>query len=389
MQVMQSVYFLSQLRRYGWQLVILMLLASLLWPGRVVARQFDIQPYLRAVQPSVNKELESAKPTVNPKAETQLKSAAAPVRVLPVLTDAPRISQPEGAAIAPISGEQSAGYQARSSQLALQKPALKTSLADSSTPSANRSVDVALADELVAEGDQLIISVFGQPDLSADLIVGESGVITLPLVGTLEVKTKTAAQIAAAVTQQLEQGQYLRNPKVSVKLIQQQSRSFSVLGEVLRPGRYPLTASLSVLDGLSLAGGMSAKADKQVRLLRRSGKQPDSELIEYAAVKLELDNGAVPEQLAQKLRPNDIIFVAQQKNFYIYGEVRKPGMYPIEEDLNIMRVLSIGGGVTERGSARRIVIHRKMGDGKLREIPAQITDKVEAGDVVYVNERIF
>ncbi|MDE2430759.1 MAG: polysaccharide transporter, partial [Burkholderiales bacterium] len=68
---------------------------------------------------------------------------------------------------------------------------------------------------------------------------------------------------------------------------------------------------------------------------------------------------------------------------------RKPGEYPIEDDLNVMRVLSIGGGITERGSSKRIVIYRKMKNGELKEIPASITDAVNPGDVVFINERIF
>lgn len=348
----------------------LLSLAGIVLAKPALAWQFDIQPYLRLVHP------DAAKTSRNPR-EDALKTNPAVVAVAPAstLSDLNNASATNSALAANLPPAN------------LQAP--ETTRQPAPPAAVRNSVALAQTDELVAEGDQLVISVFGQPDLNADLTVGESGVITLPLVGTLEVKGKSANQIAQIFTQKLEQGQYLRNPKVAVKLVQQQSRSFSVMGEVQRPGRYPLSSALSVLDGLSLAGGMTARADKHVRLLRRAAQQNDAELVEYAAVKLDLDNGSVPEQLAQKLKPNDILFVAQQKNFYIYGEVRKPGMYPMEEDLNIMRVLSIGGGVTERGSARRIVIHRKTADGKLHEIPAQITDKVEAGDVVFVNERIF
>ncbi len=362
--------FLKQ-REYPLQLICaLAALASLLLASPAWARQFNIQPYLKAVSPVAAKEA--------PVAQSEVAASHDKVTSLaPALT------------INSLGNDKTTPVQVQPGSSSAGAPPLASTNGEPLQSQVKSNPGIATADELVAEGDQLVISVFGQPDLSADLTVGESGLITLPLVGTLEVKGKSAAQIALSFTQKLEQGQYLRNPKVAVKLIQAQSRSFSVMGEVQRPGRYPLTSALSVLDGLSLAGGMTARADKQVRLLRRTAKQSDSELVEYAAVKLELDNGAVPEQLAQKLRPNDIIFVAQQKNFYVYGEVRKPGMYPIEDDLNVMRVLSIGGGVSERGSARRIVIHRKAADGKVREIPAQITDKVEPGDVVFVNERIF
>ncbi|MFZ6640326.1 polysaccharide biosynthesis/export family protein [Undibacterium sp. TC4M20W] len=245
------------------------------------------------------------------------------------------------------------------------------------------------ASDVIGEGDQLLITVFGQPDLTADVTIGESGVITLPLVGTVEVKGRTATEIAATFAKKLEQGQYIKNPRVSIKVIQQLSRTFSVLGEVLRPGRYPLTGQISILEALSLAGGVSQKAEKSLRILRREPGKPASELQEYASVKLELDATKLAPELAQKIQPNDVLFVPQLKNFYVYGEVRRPGMYPMEDDLNVMRVLSIGGGVTERGSVRRIIIHRKTDSGELREISAGIADRVLPGDVVFINERIF
>ncbi|MFZ6870995.1 polysaccharide biosynthesis/export family protein [Undibacterium sp. Di27W] len=245
------------------------------------------------------------------------------------------------------------------------------------------------AADVIGEGDQLLITVFGQPDLTADVTIGESGVITLPLVGTVEVKGRTATEIAATFAKKLEQGQYIKNPRVSIKVIQQLSRTFSVLGEVLRPGRYPLQGQISILEALGLAGGVSQKAEKNLRILRREPGKPASELQEYASIKLELDASKLAPELAQKIQANDVLFVPQLKNFYVYGEVRRPGIYPMEEDLNVMRVLSIGGGITDRGSVRRIIIHRKTESGELREISAGITDKVMPGDVVFINERIF
>ena len=254
------------------------------------------------------------------------------------------------------------------------------------------AVEFAAADagfDVAGEGDQLLVTVFGQPDLGADVVVGTNGSISLPLVGTLLVKGKTASEIANLFADRLLQGQYLLNPKVAVKLGQQISRSFSVLGEVLRPGRFPLQGSITVLDALSLAGGVSPRADKYLRILRRSGVDGQTELAQFASIRLDFDDEKSQEQFIAKILPNDVLIVGQQKNFYVYGEVRRPGMYPMEDELNVMRVLSIGGGMTERGSNSRIVIHRKALDGQLKEVAARITDVVLPGDVVFINERIF
>ena len=83
------------------------------------------------------------------------------------------------------------------------------------------------------------------------------------------------------------------------------------------------------------------------------------------------------------------MYVGAQKVFYVYGEVRRPGMYPIEDELNVMRALSISGGVTERGSTRRIKITREQSPGKTIELRANISEPIKAGDVIFVDERIF
>lgn len=242
--------------------------------------------------------------------------------------------------------------------------------------------------DLVGEGDQILINVFGQADLSADVVVGASGFITLPLVGAMEVKGRTASDIAQMFATKLEQGQYLLNPKVSARVVQQVSRGFSVMGEVARPGKFPLQGQVSLLDAISIAGGLTQRADKQIRILRKRADR-DADVAVAETLSINFDDLRNPEKLLQRIRPNDVIVVSQQKNFYIYGEVRKPGIYPVEEDLNVMRVLAIGGGVSERGSSSRIRILRKNEKGEIREFSAGITDVVLPGDVVFVNERIF
>ncbi|WP_339938946.1 SLBB domain-containing protein [Undibacterium luofuense] len=241
--------------------------------------------------------------------------------------------------------------------------------------------------DFAGEGDQILITVFGQPDLSADVVVGSSGLITLPLIGTLEVKGKSAIEIAQMYARKLEQGQYLLNPKVAARIGQQVSRAFSVMGEVSRPGKFPIQGQISLLDAISIAGGFTQRADKQIRILRKHHDTDGEGGVE--TLSLNFDDSKNAERLMQRIRPNDVIVVGQQKNFYVYGEVRKPGMYPVEEDLNVMRVLAIGGGVSERGSSSRIRILRKNDKGEIQEISASIRDIVLPGDVVFVNERIF
>jgi polysaccharide export outer membrane protein len=242
---------------------------------------------------------------------------------------------------------------------------------------------------LVGAGDQIFIAVFGQSDMSAEVTVNENGQVTLPLIGNLKVGDLAPPAIERLVASRLRDGEYLRNPEVSVQVRQLRSQVISVLGEVQRPGRFPLQGRLTVLDALATAGGLTQRADRVVSLIRRNhAKGADTQRQE---ITIELD------QLVDKsrgdadleLKNEDVVFVGQQKFFYVHGEVRRPGAYPMETDLNVMRALSIGGGVTERGSLRRIRIHRQQNDKKIIELKPELITPIQSGDVIHVDERLF
>ncbi len=239
-------------------------------------------------------------------------------------------------------------------------------------------------------GDQLQITVFGQPDMSAEVTVGEAGTIMLPLVGLLKVADLTSAQIETLIATRLREGSYLQNPSVAVQIRQIRSQMISVLGEVQRPGRFPLQGRMTVLEALASAGGMTQRADRKLVVLRRAapGKGNTSQRMEIG-IQLDQANANDRAPLDMALLNDDVVFVGTQKQFYVHGEVRRPGAYPMEPGLNVMKALSISGGVSERGSIRRIRLHRLDAQKVLREIPAQPAMELQADDVLYVDERLF
>ena len=163
----------------------------------------------------------------------------------------------------------------------------------------------------------------------------------------------------------------------------------SVLGEVQKPGRLVITGKMTVLDALAMAGGLTPRADQTVVLIRRDASKNGASSSQEINLSLKHLLDLKRAELNLELRNDDVLFVAQQKSFYIFGEVRKPGAYPIEQDLNVMRVLAISGGVTERGSIKRIRIHRQGKDQKMTEIRPTLSELIEGGDVVFVDERLF
>jgi polysaccharide export outer membrane protein len=89
------------------------------------------------------------------------------------------------------------------------------------------------------------------------------------------------------------------------------------------------------------------------------------------------------------MRQGDIVYVRKVPVFYIYGEVTKAGAYTLEPALSVAQALSLGGGLTPRGSRSGIVITRTDKNGKAEEIDAEMTDAVQKGDVIFVGERWF
>ena len=162
-----------------------------------------------------------------------------------------------------------------------------------------------------------------------------------------------------------------------------------MLGEVQRPGRFPILGKLTVLDAVATAGGLTQRADSTALLIRRNPAQNGSTQRKEIPIRLDQVTNSRSSELDIELKNDDVVFVAQQKLFYIHGEVRKPGSYPMEPDLNVMRVLSISGGVTDRGSLRRIRIHRKDDNQNIREFTPDLNSAVLSGDVIFVDERLF
>jgi polysaccharide export outer membrane protein len=241
----------------------------------------------------------------------------------------------------------------------------------------------------VGSGDLVRVTVFGQPDLSAEVGMDDKGIVTLPLIGGIDVSGMTTSEIGARVADALRKGQYLLNPEVSVEVVQLRSQMVSVLGEVSRPGRYPIPGHLSVLELLATAGGLTAQADQTVTLLRRktdAGK-PESDV----RIPIMLGETSTTERspLDVELTNGDVVYVNKKKLFYIHGEVNRPGGYPMEQDMNVMRAISLGGGMTQRASQRRIYINRETAEHGVQEMKAKLTDPVLPGDVVYINESFF
>ena len=239
--------------------------------------------------------------------------------------------------------------------------------------------------ESIGMGDLVRISVFRNPDLTTEARVSERGTIMFPLIGELPVSGLTPTEVGNRISDKLRAGKYVVNPEVTVSIAQVNSRQVSVLGNVQKPGRYPLDSTTArVTDLLALAGGIAPTGDDRITVMStRDGKTVRHE-IDLAAM---IRSGDLSKNL--ELNAGDTIYVGRAPMVYVTGEVTRAGAYRVEKDMTVMQAIALGGGITPRGTERGIRIHRKNGDGQVHQRDAKLSDIVQTDDVIFVRESLF
>ncbi|GGI16030.1 polysaccharide export protein EpsE [Oxalicibacterium faecigallinarum] len=244
---------------------------------------------------------------------------------------------------------------------------------------------VSQAQEMqLGPGDMLKIDVYGNPDLSLETRVSDGGTISYPLVGEVAVGGLTPIAAEKKIAGLLESGGFIRKPHVNLVVTQMQSQQLSVLGQVNKPGRFPVDGKRSLTDIIAMAGGLNADADDNISLVRVRDGKTIRERVNLADIMSA--NGAVTNP---QLQPGDVVYVNRAPRFYIYGEVQKPGSYRLEPDMNILQALSVGGGLSARGTERGVRVKRRDENGTMQILNVKHDDRVQVNDVIYVKESFF
>jgi polysaccharide export outer membrane protein len=232
---------------------------------------------------------------------------------------------------------------------------------------------LAQSGEKLGVGDAVRVTVFQQPDLTLETRIGEDGAISMPLVGPVKLAGLTTTAAGRQIADALKRGKFLNNPQVNVALTALRSRQVSVLGMVARPGRYPLDDTSSQLaDVIAAAGGVLPTGSETV-IVTRSGKQ---EKVPLLGKPVSLQGG-------------ETIYVDRAPVFYIYGEVARAGAYRVEPNMSVMQAIAAGGGITPRGSDRRLKLRRATAEGKWFETDVSLLERIRPDDVIYVREALF
>ena len=240
-------------------------------------------------------------------------------------------------------------------------------------------------DYRLGPGDTIGVQVYQSPDLSVDARVAESGVIGYPLVGSIQLGGLTISEAEKKIADALRTGGFVKVPQVNIILRQVRGNQVAVLGQVSKPGRFPLeTFNTRVSDMLAMAGGTTPTGDDVLIVSGQRGGKPFRKIIDIPALFL---NAKTDDDII--LSGGDTLYVNKAPMFYIYGEAQRPGPYRIERGMTVMQALAQGGGPTVRGSQNRLRLHRRDIDGKVIETTPQLTDLVRSEDVLYVRESLF
>jgi len=242
------------------------------------------------------------------------------------------------------------------------------------------------AELLIGEGDLLQITLYGVPDFNQHVRVDSSGEISLPMIGTVKLLALSTKQAEQIIEKDLKSGGFYNNPQVTILQQEFGSQGISVLGEVTKPGVYPVLTARKLFDMLSAAGGTTPKAGRDILISHRSS--PDVKKLTFSSdTDKQMDTNV-------DVFPGDTIVVTKAPIVYVVGDVRLPGGFVVDKSngLTILQALALAQGATTTAALNRSKLIHKTDEGP-KETPIYLKKilagkandlKLEADDILFV-----
>jgi polysaccharide biosynthesis/export protein len=227
---------------------------------------------------------------------------------------------------------------------------------------------------LIGPGDLIQVDVLDTPEMEQQIRVTDDGSAPLAYVGNVQVGGKTPAAAAEAIRLLLVSKNVMKHPQVTVRVQEYSTQDVSVLGQVRTPGAYPLTTPQPVLRVLSLAGGVTDFADREVTVKRHGSSEQLTYMLSNDPQKMLTDMVMV--------NPGDIVMVPKAPIIYIMGDVGRPGGYAMssnESHLTLLQAIARAGSTNKTSVPSKVRLIRNGGDGK-KEIPIRL-DAMEKGKI--------
>jgi polysaccharide biosynthesis/export protein len=235
-------------------------------------------------------------------------------------------------------------------------------------------------------GDLVEVGVYNVPELTTKARVSTKGEIYLPLIDYVHVAGLTAEEAEGLIQKRLSDGGFVKNPHVTLFVDQYASEGASVLGEVARPGVYPVPGQQRLFDLISVAGGFTEKAGRSIAITHRD--QPDKPI----TIPLTRNVTDDPESNVPVL-PGDTIIVHKADLIYVVGDVGRPSGFLMDSGhLTVLQAIALAGGTTRTANLGGTRIIHRGADG-LSETPVELNKilkakapdvKMQADDILFV-----
>ena len=239
----------------------------------------------------------------------------------------------------------------------------------------------------IAPGDLLHITVFDVPEMTQEVRIGAKGEAQISLIGNINLAGLTGEEAAEAIARELRNRKLLLSPQVNVLIKEFASQGVSVIGEVQHPGVYQVLGSRSLLDLISMAGGLTNVADTRITVKRRRGSE------QAITVKLKTDDPDTSLNNNVQIYPGDLIVVPRAGIVYVLGDVNRPGGFVMQDSgkITLLQALAQAGGASKNASLSKAVLMSKNAQGyattKLH------VDKIEKGETpdleLHANDILF
>jgi polysaccharide biosynthesis/export protein len=222
-------------------------------------------------------------------------------------------------------------------------------------------------------GDLVEVSVYGVPELTTKTRVSNGGDLYLPLVNYLHVADLTIEESQTLIEKRLSDGGFVRDPHVSLLVDEFSSQGVSMLGEVAKPGIYPVLGDRRLVDMVTAAGGLTDKAGREVTIIHRD--QPDKPLVVTLSRTLTED----PESNVP-IFPGDSVEIHRAPIIYVVGDVGRPsGLLVDNGKLTVLQALALAGGANRTAKLNDSRILRKSnGPNGIEETKVQLKKMLEA-----------
>jgi len=239
----------------------------------------------------------------------------------------------------------------------------------------------------IAPGDLLHITVFDVPEMTQDVRIGAKGEAQLALIGNIDLAELTGEEAGDAIARELRNRKLLLSPQVNVLIKEFASQGVSVIGEVQHPGVYQVLGSRSLLDLISMAGGLTNVADTRITIKRRRGSE------QAITVKLKTDDPATSLNNNVQIYPGDLIVVPRAGIVYVLGDVNRPGGFVMQDSgkITLLQALAQAGGASKSASLSKTVLMRKNAQGyETTKLHVGKIQKGEAPDLdLHSNDILF